>query len=346
MAEPKQAFPAPAAPKPLVVSAAALAQNWRDAYERARAYLAALDIDSPGRSALAREAVEESASAPEWHPGAQAHDETLETVRGDLVGARGDDVEPRFLDWRLTRLFGRRPEPGMAMPPLGRRSMLPHHIAQRGLRSRLFSAGSSDPWSGRAIEIGPRIPRSVRARRLRQRWVRLAVFRRALLLVLVSIPTLVASGFMLQVLPLQGRTWLELAIVAVFGALFGWISIGFWTAIAGFVILLSGRDRFRITADLEQTPAEIDERTRIAIVMAIREEPVEEVFSRLRTIDRSIERTGLHDRFEFHVLSDSNDPGTWVREEEAWLDWCREQNGFGRVFYRRRRVHVKRKSGN
>src|SRR5439155_7687527 len=28
------------------------------------------------------------------------------------------------------------------------------------------------------------------------------------------------------------------------------------------------------------------------------------------------------------------------------LRWCRETNGFGRIFYRRRRIRLKRKSGN
>jgi membrane glycosyltransferase len=35
-----------------------------------------------------------------------------------------------------------------------------------------------------------------------------------------------------------------------------------------------------------------------------------------------------------------------VKEEEAWFDWCRAVGGFGRIFYRRRRARVKRKSGN
>src|SRR6185369_2030818 len=39
-------------------------------------------------------------------------------------------------------------------------------------------------------------------------------------------------------------------------------------------------------------------------------------------------------------------PATIVREEQAWLDWCRDVDGFGRIFYRRRRVRLRRKSGN
>ena len=35
-----------------------------------------------------------------------------------------------------------------------------------------------------------------------------------------------------------------------------------------------------------------------------------------------------------------------VAEQQAWLDVCREAKGFGKIFYRRRRRRVKRKSGN
>jgi membrane glycosyltransferase len=80
--------------------------------------------------------------------------------------------------------------------------------------------------------------------------------------------------------------------------------------------------------------------------MPIYEEPVDRVFAGLRAIHRSLERTGLLERFHFFVLSDTADPGAAVQEEEAWLDWCRVVDGFDRVFYRRRKVRLERKSGN
>ncbi|MCE1690624.1 glycosyltransferase, partial [Enterobacter hormaechei] len=56
--------------------------------------------------------------------------------------------------------------------------------------------------------------------------------------------------------------------------------------------------------------------------------------------------SGNLDRFDFFVLSDTNDTDIAVAEQQAWLDVCREAKGFGRIFYRRRRRRVKRKSGN
>jgi membrane glycosyltransferase len=73
---------------------------------------------------------------------------------------------------------------------------------------------------------------------------------------------------------------------------------------------------------------------------------VERVFAGLRATWASLERAGVADRFHVYVLSDTADPSVAVAEEAAWADWCRDVNGFGRIFYRRRKVRIARKSGN
>lgn len=346
MVETKAAYREPTTPTRIEVSLAALLQDWKGAYDRGRAYLSALGLSSSRHQALALRSVEEAVSAAEWPADRDAYSETFRTLRREIAGGREPFDERSFLDWRLASLFGKdaaRPPP---MPALARRSMEPHRIQRRGLRRRLIAAEEADRVGPLPADNGGRVPRAVRAMRLRLRWVRVAFRRRALLLLLVLIPTVIASGFMLEVLPNKGRTFLEAAIVIFFGALFGWISIGFWTALAGFVILLFRRDRFRIAASLDEAPAELDRKARTAIVMPIADEPVDRVFACLQTMYRSIERTGALHAFDFFVLSDTADPKAWVKEEEAWLDWCRAVEGFGRIFYRRRRVRVKRKSGN
>jgi membrane glycosyltransferase len=185
-------------------------------------------------------------------------------------------------------------------------------------------------------------PRSLPESDVATAWRRSAAA--APLAVLVLLPTIVATGFMQEVLPQQGRTWLEVTIALVFGALFGWISIGFWTATIGFLILV-GRDRFAITRTIAvETPIPPEART--AIVMPICEEPVQRVFAGLQAMYRALERRGVLSHFDFFVLSDTRTVGTWVDEESAWLRWCRASDGFGRIFYRRRRARVARKSGN
>jgi membrane glycosyltransferase len=350
VADTKAAYQEPESPARIEVSLAALLQDWKGAYDRGRAYLSALGLSSSRDQALALSSAEEAVSLAHWPADSDAYSETFRTLRREIANGREPARKPfderSFLDWRLARVFGKNNTFPPPTPALARRSMEPHRIQRRGLRRRLIAVEKAELTRATPTDNGGRVPRAVRAMRLRLRWVRVAFGRRALLLLLVLIPTVIASGFMLQVLPYQGRTFLEAAIVIFFGALFGWISIGFWTALAGFVILLSRRDRFRIAASLDETPPELDRRARTAIVMPIADEPVDRVFAGLQTMYRSLDRTGALHAFDFFVLSDTANPNTWVKEEEAWLDWCRAVEGFGRIFYRRRRVRIKRKSGN
>ena len=114
------------------------------------------------------------------------------------------------------------------------------------------------------------------------------------MMTLVLLPSIIASQFMLDVLPQKGGNLMEIAIVVFFGALFGWISIGFWTALYGFYTLTRKEERFKVTHLPEgQEYPPIDESARTAIVMPICEEPVERVFAGLhywQLGDRSEER--------------------------------------------------------
>ena len=83
-----------------------------------------------------------------------------------------------------------------------------------------------------------------------------------------------------------------------------------------------------------------------AIVMPIFNEDVARVFQGLRVIFESLEKTGRGQSFDFFILSDSHEPNHWIAEEMAWLDLCKQVSGFGRIFYRKRRVRLHHKSGN
>ena len=323
-----------------------LVQNWRDARERALAYLDTLGLPDMERTEISLAAVQE-ASARSWTPRSNAVAATLDEVRRRLAG---DGGRQPFVRWRLARALGTGAEAGLtATPPLRRRPM-GYEVVRRhagdgrgGQRGKTRSAADS-------VLYGPPL------RRLRRTlaWVRVAHRRRLLLALLVLVPTTVASAFMVNVLPHQGGTWLEVAIVAFFGVLFGWVSVGFWTALFGFVTLARGRDRFAITALTAGEPAEPagapppadPVAMPTAIIMPIANEPVERVFAGLQAIYRSLERAGAVERFHFFVLSDSDDPDVMVAEEAAWAAWCRAVDGFGRIFYRRRRARIERKSGN
>jgi membrane glycosyltransferase len=147
------------------------------------------------------------------------------------------------------------------------------------------------------------------------------------------------------VLPYDGSKPLEAALLAVFAILFAWVSAGFWTALAGFCVLLAGGERHAMSAKLAGN-APIDKAARTAIVMPICNESVQRVFAGLRATYRSLERCNALEHFDFFVLSDSTDADTRVAETQAWQDLCRALGAGGRVFYRWRRHRIKKKAGN
>jgi len=339
-----------------------IVQNWKGAYERARDYLAYLGVDEHTAPGLAVLAVEEALRAPAWDAEAEAVGETLKQLRRLLMeklpaaGTPSNEPEEAFRRWRLGRawrgsLLEKPSAPGAdrlcSMPPLARTSMAANRFRRGLLRRTIVHPSKRNGRAESSPKPGePAAGKSRSERRRSMAWLPAARRRRLLLSVLVLIPSAIASLFMLQVLPYKGGSPLEVAIVLFFAALFGWISIGFWTSLFGFFILARGRGRFSVTSATEPPPDKQALKTRTAIVMPICDEPVERVFAGLKVIDRSLERQGVRDLFDFFILSDTADPGCWVREEEAWFNWCRETAGFQRIFYRRRRVRLKRKSGN
>jgi membrane glycosyltransferase len=178
-----------------------------------------------------------------------------------------------------------------------------------------------------------------------QKWRRRGRIRRVLLALLVVIPSIAAGAFFLEVLPGRGTGSLELVLSFFFGALFGWLAVGFWTAIFGFGVLLRGGDRFAVTRG-DDADVPVDPAVRTAVVMPICDEPVERVFAGLRAVRASLERNQATAGFDFFVLSDSASPATWVDEEQAFCEWRKRAAGPGGIFYRRRHVRRKRKSGN
>src|SRR5262249_20174026 len=148
-----------------------------------------------------------------------------------------------------------------------------------------------------------------------------------------------------KMLPYHGREPLELAILALSAVLFVWISLGFLTAVSGFILLFVARARYSITRSATPSGAMASD-VRTAVVMPICNEHVPRVFAGLRATYESLAQTGDGPRFDFFILSDSSEPDTLVAERRAWHDLCAAVGGVGRIFYRWRPHHIKRKSGN
>jgi len=177
-------------------------------------------------------------------------------------------------------------------------------------------------------------------------WGRVAKWRRIVLLVLLLVPTFFASGYMASVLPHKGTVWHEIALIIVFTVLFAWISMGFWTALVGFLTLCSRYNRFYIPGSRPEQQNTSTRLPRTAILVPVCNEDSARVFAGIAAIYKSLEQTGKLDRFDFFVLSDTSDPDLMVEEELIWDRTCRMLNAHGRLFYRRRKLNVKRKSGN
>jgi membrane glycosyltransferase len=199
---------------------------------------------------------------------------------------------------------------------------------------------ASEGWRGSVASPGPARPADGGRLRIT------AVARRTLLAVLVLAQTgAFAYGLVTSVLPYHGQQPLELAILSLSSILFAWVSLGFWTAVTGFVLLCWGRDRHAITRSAAPGTA-LPAEARTAVIMPICNEHVARVFAGLRATYESVARAGTLRNFDFFILSDSSEPDTLAAERHAWRDLCESVEGFGRIFYRWRQHRIKRKSGN
>ena len=176
-------------------------------------------------------------------------------------------------------------------------------------------------------------------------WQHQGNVRRITLLILMLAQTAFATFYMSTVLPYQGGAKLEMLLLAMFAVLVCWVSAGFWTAMAGFLVLIRGKDLFGVSRILKEA-APLPENARTAIVMPICNEDVARVIAGLRATYESINRTGELAQFDFYILSDSSQSDVRSAELASWAGLCRTVDGFGRIFYRHRRRRVKRKSGN
>lgn len=177
-------------------------------------------------------------------------------------------------------------------------------------------------------------------------WERAGGRRRLLLVILIVLPSLLAARTMYTLLPHKGASLLELAMTALFAVLFAWISVGFWSAAAGVLVVLRGYDRFSPTLACPPGLDLPDPGVRTALLFPVYNEDVKRFMAGIRTALHSLRATGMADRFDIFILSDSTNPEAWIEEEEAWHHLCRDENAFDHIFYRRRKNNVKRKSGN
>lgn len=153
-----------------------------------------------------------------------------------------------------------------------------------------------------------------------------------------------------------GVTPLEGAILLLFVATFGWITVAFWSAVLGFVLQALGRHpltlaRSRHPADdgAESLP-DLPAGARTALVMPAFNEDPARITEGLATLARSLAATGRAGHFDLHLLSDTGDPERGGAEETAWRSFVSAVRPLlppeTELSYRRRDRNAGRKAGN
>jgi membrane glycosyltransferase len=167
--------------------------------------------------------------------------------------------------------------------------------------------------------------------------------RRILFFGLTLVTAALATGLMYDILRANGFNGYERAGLALFFVLFTWITGAFYTAIAGFVVRLAGRDK----AVLHQREvAGHVLRGRTAVVMPIYNEDTQRVVAGLDVVWSSIKALPQQAAFDLFILSDTRKPDIAAAEEAAWRALVERHHAQGRIFYRRRAENLKRKAGN
>ena len=170
------------------------------------------------------------------------------------------------------------------------------------------------------------------------------VFRRFIFFGLVFSSTWWGWKTIATILTPEESAPLSNVIIIIFTVLFGWISATFWTVLLGLWCLFKRSDSWAV--DNIAANAVIHSDTKIAIIMPVYNEDVQRIFAGIEAMYESLEKTGQLSHFDFFILSDSNKPEQCQREREAWLELSNRTKTPGKIFYRHRKLHLHKKSGN
>ncbi len=161
---------------------------------------------------------------------------------------------------------------------------------------------------------------------------------------------LTIAGFLwLAVIALApgGFGLLDFILVALFAMTLPWFVIGFWNATIGFLIMRFARDPVAAVlpvADGVKDGGPIVAST--AILLCIRNEPMERVAGLLSPLLDRLATSGCADRFHFYVLSDTNKPDIAAAEQSHFAAMASKWCGRVGLTYRRRPSNIGYKAGN
>ena len=170
--------------------------------------------------------------------------------------------------------------------------------------------------------------------------------RRWLVLTLNLASVVALTAIMTRVLGDLGWSVPTVAFLVIYLIGLPWTLMGFWNSVVGFVILRLVREPVGyVNPALHLTPPKGPITTTTAVCLAVRNEDVAAVFVRLGAMAESLRATGWGEAFDFHVLSDTNDPQVAADELRAFHAF-RTRYPFAQAQYRRREANTSYKAGN
>ncbi|MBZ9540341.1 glucans biosynthesis glucosyltransferase MdoH [Modicisalibacter tunisiensis] len=169
--------------------------------------------------------------------------------------------------------------------------------------------------------------------------------RRLVFFTLAIVTSLQGAYMMFDILRANGLTVLEGAILGLFVCMFAWLTMSFWSAIAGFLVVITRRDPLTLkrAAPLSET---LDPNRRIALVMPVYNEDTARVIAGLEATCHSLAATGKADAFDVFLLSDTTDSEIADAERRAAAALSERMPGGLTLYYRRRERNIGRKVGN
>tara|TARA_R110002096_G_scaffold105923_8_gene233095 strand:+ start:10555 stop:12720 length:2166 start_codon:yes stop_codon:yes gene_type:complete len=161
--------------------------------------------------------------------------------------------------------------------------------------------------------------------------------------VLTTLGILLMTDFIFRV----GFTSPRLIFLILFGILFTLVTTGSAHAFWGFWVRRTRGLKSRIVRASEEVPdTNVTHAGRTALVFPVYNEDPQRVFAGIEAVFEDLNLVDPNHDVDIYILSDSTNPDNWVKEEMAWVQLCRQVEGFGRIFYRRRAKNVNRKAGN
>ena len=190
-------------------------------------------------------------------------------------------------------------------------------------------------------------------RELGQRHLRLADFRRRCLvgrrLAVLALVTMTVGGLvwgLAGVVISDQIDTLGIAILIAVAVPMTMIALSFWSALAGFVLILMGRKGDRVVLPVPESRSALAPQGSTAIVMPVFHEEPTRVVRGLEATLNSLDATGQGGRFDLFILSDTRDGPDAVREASLIEAWRLRQERPDRIVYRRRSHNTGRKAGN